>query len=71
MAKQQYQVHRISDQLPVDSDGHVADFHALRVTYITNLVSHRTQDLVLVQRLARLSTVCPPSRPGIWSETEP
>ena len=41
---------------PVDEKGHVADFHSLRVTYVTNLVG-ATHDLVLVQRLARLSTV--------------
>jgi len=48
---------RVAGVDPVDSEGRVADFHALRVTYITNLVGHGTQDLVLVQRLARLSTV--------------
>ena len=44
-------------QIPaVDHEGIVVDFHSLRVTYITNLCGS-TNDIVLVQRLARLSTV--------------
>ena len=39
-----------------DDKGAVVDFHSLRVTYITNLCGS-TSDIILVQRLARLSTV--------------
>ena len=41
----------------VDDKGAVVDFHSLRVTYITNLCGYCTHDLVLIQRLSRLSTV--------------
>ncbi len=46
---------KVADIPPVDDDNHVVDFHALRTTFITNLVG-TSVPITLVQRIARLST---------------
>ena len=39
-----------------DDRGGLVDFHSLRVTYITNLATVTGDNVLLTQRLARLST---------------